>query len=194
MTETTAHDPTSIRLPSDRACVSRSDSQRSAISIGRVACRWNQRPRRTLKQACSPASRQAQGAFKNSMTHEACTSHHVSQFAAFFIDARAKRSIAKSRIWVLSCPTSRHPCVKGSTDIHHHCSQAWMKGKKRRAFEGPRPLHRHTAQVLPKGGWGKRGRGWKPELPPKPTPMNDPSAGSPTETLLRLLLPLDDKV
>ena len=30
--------------------------------------------------------------------------------------------------------------------------------------------------------------------PVRPLPKTDPSAGSPTETLLRLLLPLSDKV
>ena len=32
------------------------------------------------------------------------------------------------------------------------------------------------------------------EVEPKPSLSNDPSAGSPTETLLRLLLPLNDRV
>ena len=39
---------------------------------------------------------QVQSAFKDWMIHEDCRSHHVSQFAAFFIVARAKRSIVKS--------------------------------------------------------------------------------------------------
>src|SRR5690349_17096259 len=37
-----------------------------------------------------------QCAFKDSMTRKACNSHYLSHFAAFFIDARAKRSIVKS--------------------------------------------------------------------------------------------------
>lgn len=37
----------------------------------------------------------AQGAFKDSMIHF-CNSHYLSQFAAFFIDGRTKRSVAKS--------------------------------------------------------------------------------------------------
>ena len=53
---------------------------------------------------------------------------------------------------------------------------------------------------------GSRGQepGRDDESPPRPDPQvvcffkvcvcNDPSAGSPTETLLRLLLPLNDKV
>ena len=35
-------------------------------------------------------------AFKDSMTHRCCKSHYVSHFTAFFIVARAKRSIVKS--------------------------------------------------------------------------------------------------
>ena len=38
----------------------------------------------------------AQFAFKDSMIHLFCNSHYVSQLAAFFIDARAKRSTVKS--------------------------------------------------------------------------------------------------
>jgi hypothetical protein len=37
----------------------------------------------------------AQGAFKDSMIRF-CNSHYLSQFAAFFIDGRTKRSVAKS--------------------------------------------------------------------------------------------------
>ena len=41
-------------------------------------------------------SHEVQSAFKDWMIHEECRSHYVSQFAAFFIVARAKRSIVKS--------------------------------------------------------------------------------------------------
>jgi hypothetical protein len=43
-----------------------------------------------------PPSREAQCAFKDSMIHEFCDSHYISRFAAFFIDARAKRSFVES--------------------------------------------------------------------------------------------------
>ena len=42
----------------------------------------------------------AQGAFKDSMIHF-CNSHYLSQFAAFFIDGRTKRSVAKSCFLIL---------------------------------------------------------------------------------------------
>ena len=37
-------------------------------------------------------------AFKDSMTHRLCKSHYVSHFTAFFIVARAQRSVVKSCI------------------------------------------------------------------------------------------------
>ena len=40
--------------------------------------------------------REAQCAFKDSMIHKFCDSHYISRFAAFFIDARAKRSFVES--------------------------------------------------------------------------------------------------
>jgi hypothetical protein len=43
-----------------------------------------------------PPSREAQCAFKDSMIHKFCDSHYISRFAAFFIDARAKRSFVES--------------------------------------------------------------------------------------------------
>ena len=50
----------------------------------------------TLRQACPSECRRAQCAFKDSMLHGSCNSHYVSQFAAFFIDARTKRSGVES--------------------------------------------------------------------------------------------------
>ena len=42
---------------------------------------------------------EAQGAFKNLMTHWSCDSHYVSHFAAFFIVVGAKTSVAES-VWI----------------------------------------------------------------------------------------------
>ena len=49
-----------------------------------------------LKQIYWPEFQSVQYAFKDLMIHESCNSHYVSQFAAFFIVARAKRSVAES--------------------------------------------------------------------------------------------------
>ena len=50
----------------------------------------------TLEQACPPEYQRAQCAFKDSMIHDFCNSHYLSHFAAFFIDARTKRSVVES--------------------------------------------------------------------------------------------------
>ena len=50
----------------------------------------------TLEQACPSECQGAQCAFKDSMTHGFCNSHYLSHFAAFFIDARTKRSVVES--------------------------------------------------------------------------------------------------
>ena len=62
-------------------------------------------------------SHEAQNAFKDWMIHEECRSHDVSQFAAFFIVARAKRSIVKSclNVFYIACihynKQHTHTCV-----------------------------------------------------------------------------------
>ena len=53
-----------------------------------------------LKQAYFLASQKVQFAFKDSMIHGICDSHYLSHFAAFFIVARAKRSIVKSCLYI----------------------------------------------------------------------------------------------
>jgi|SRR6185369_7700033 len=86
-----------------------------------------------------------------------CNSHYVSHFAAFFIDARAKRSIAESCLYFFS--EEKKQLLKKTTvqDSSQSKKAAFFKCRQFRS-------------------------------------NNDPSAGSPTETLLRLLLPLDDQV
>ena len=54
----------------------------------------------TLEQACPSEYQGAQYAFKDSMTHGFCNSHYLSHFAAFFIDARTKRSVVESFILI----------------------------------------------------------------------------------------------
>ncbi len=46
-------------------------------------------------------TQEAQGAFKNLMTHWSCDSHYVSHFAAFFIVVGAKTSVAESVMDIL---------------------------------------------------------------------------------------------
>ena len=50
----------------------------------------------TLKQTYSTEYHRVPFAFKDSMIHCICNSHYLSHFAAFFIDARTKRSVVES--------------------------------------------------------------------------------------------------
>ena len=101
----------------------------------------------TLQQAYS--QRKCNMRSKIQWLTDFCSSHYISQFAAFFIDSRAKISIVKSY-------------NKITPNQLLHFTQFPMLGSNKTAT----PIS-HT---------------------------NDPSAGSPTETLLRLHLPLDDKI
>lgn len=68
-------------------------------SVSQTGAAHNQlalRRETTLRQACPLECQGAQCAFKDSMLHGSCNSHYVSQFAAFFIDARTKRSVVES--------------------------------------------------------------------------------------------------
>ena len=108
-----------------------------------------------------------------------CNSHQVSHFATFFIDARAEISVAESRSVYL-------------------CRAAAPPGDRR---AGPAPFsspwRRGAGVSLPGEGAPSPGRAFLQLVRGSPLFRgidNDPSAGSPTETLLRLLLPLNDKV
>lgn len=129
-----------------------------------------------------------------------CNSHQVSHFATFFIDARAEISVAESCFDI--------------QDTHHTPNIALRE----RRNTGGRAIHfgfpwriprRVSLARTPRLVARRRGEGRDGEhAPHTPRPQrsmhvftvccagfdNDPSAGSPTETLLRLLLPLNDKV
>lgn len=121
-----------------------------------------------------------------------CNSHQVSHFATFFIDARAEISVAESRILLSKTPT---PPARSAKTEHGRPAISFLvflgafraggsliaRGKPS-PEEGDTPRTRvmNNKRVL----WSFCCAGFD----------NDPSAGSPTETLLRLLLPLNDKV
>ena len=124
-----------------------------------------------------------------------CNSHHVSHFATFFIDARAEISVAGSHLILLLWPRQIERC---------RSIAAWLS---RHVFLGVNPRRVPTPQTfLPRRTRAVQGRWGRGGCPPQQhfftrAPVvfskgnnNDPSAGSPTETLLRLLLPLNDKV
>ena len=129
-----------------------------------------------------------------------CNSHQVSHFATFFIDARAEISVAESRFDIQD--THRTPfCahrVRGTTGGRAiHFGFPWRIPRRG-------SLARTSCLVARRRGEGRDGVHAPPRLGPNVIIHvfavccagfdNDPSAGSPTETLLRLLLPLNDKV
>ncbi|PHT25105.1 hypothetical protein CQW23_35253 [Capsicum baccatum] len=127
-----------------------------------------------------------------------CNSHQVSHFATFFIDARAEISVAESHF---------HLQKK-----HRSPRRTPRMGSEGQAIDSSIPWRfpRWGSLVARRACRGRR-RGARAECrstPPARTPQllntftgsfccacldNDPSADSPTETLLRLLLPLNDK-
>ena len=127
-------------------------------------------------------------------------------FAAFFIDAKAKRSVAES------C-NSTFCSVEQFKDMHRDRRGCERKERVERPGQGSSPPGggdstpgrlqmggaRRCAQVCVEERRGahdtppSRGSQHPKPLPPNHN-YNDPSAGSPTETLLRLLLPLNDQV
>ncbi len=104
-----------------------------------------------------------------------CNSHYVSHFAAFFIVARAKTSVATScfLLQLASCQCDR------STWFQYN-GLGCVKFLVTPALPPPRTKKDRAQFTVGKWSWIKCG--------------NDPSAGSPTETLLRLHLPLNGKV
>ena len=117
---------------------------------------------------------------------EFCKSQCLSHFAAPFIVVRAETSVAES------CEEAyKHLTINAKEKIQRH--NVWSKtvtaGQERKKSKPnlppPRPHERNKSQVRSHFRRFK----WSEEMR-----VNDPSAGSPTETLLRLLLPLSDKV
>ncbi len=123
-----------------------------------------------------------------------CNSHYVSHFAAFFIVARAKRSVVKS------CFVFNYVGFRLNKIIKVFKSLWWVNAKKDDSFlaspetstktnsQGVEFGHREFPCKSPR----RRARSNLQTLLLKFN--NDPTAGSPTVTLLRLLLPLNDQV
>ncbi|PHT26072.1 hypothetical protein CQW23_34314 [Capsicum baccatum] len=132
-----------------------------------------------------------------------CNSHQVSHFATFFIDTRAQISVAESPFYLQKKHRSpRRTPRTGRNWQDIDSSIPWLFPPRgslvaRRACwgksigDGGEALVRSTGVPCPRG---------TPQLLNTFAGSfccagfdNDPSAGSPTETLLRLLLPLNDK-
>ena len=161
----------------------------------------------TLRQTCLWPKPRAQFAFKDSMVHIICNSHYVSHFAAFFIVTGTKISVVESCLrlvaepWGCSLSASVSVRVGGglastaplgaparTTSCHRESKPALKKG---------RPTRPTTAGACAQPAEPIKARpvcGSTIRLPEWSDRFNDPSAGSPTETLLRLLLPLGGRV
>ena len=129
---------------------------------------------------------------------EFCNSQCLSHFAAPFIVVRAETSVAESckADGVAEEPpredTSQHKCKVqiNTTDgagedttvgsRSHGAACEYLEGERLPHNAGPTSFPQGLTEVGSRGAVRMR--------------ANDPSAGSPTETLLRLLLPLSDKV
>lgn len=128
-----------------------------------------------------------------------CNSHQVSHFATFFIDARAEISVAESRSRLECCDAAPTGTVSGPMGGARHLRLPWRI--PRRGFVVV-PGRDRTSRARPGTGGGRAAVQRRPPVCQNAfagrTGLrgidNDPSAGSPTETLLRLLLPLNDKV
>ena len=119
---------------------------------------------------------------------ESCNSQCLSHFAVPFIVARAETSIAESQ-WestAKKCNAARKNSSQREGDNKYwkevtstHPALLPLSFCMEASMQSPSP-HKTSRQYIHNGIKWMR--------------ANDPSAGSPTETLLRLLLPLSDKV
>ena len=154
----------------------------------------------TLRQTYSRPEPRVQFAFKDSMIHIICNSHYVSHFAAFFIDTGAKISVVESCLWLETAvrqpSTSSGGFWLGSIGV----LPTGLGPLPVRGERPPRPAR--PAGVA--AGTSAQPADFSRRKSSRPRGYvgsrcvfdrcNDPSAGSPTETLLRLLLPLGGRV
>ena len=129
------------------------------------------------------------------MIRSSCNSHYVSHFAAFFIVAGTKRSTVK-RLWILVFASPQMNGNPLSIRVN-----VWIGiGLGRKKLPPQRRRNRtnetnHLGLFLITRSEGD----FAPTDQVRRVVymrfhVNDPSAGSPTETLLRLLLPLNEQI
>ena len=131
---------------------------------------------------------------------EFCNSQCLSHFAAPFIVVRAETSVAESckQLFQWGSPPD---------DVTKVCRSTTIERFKVKLGNRSRAGRQSNSTLLPSSFQARASMLPKQPLHPRPEPhkrnaqwfivwmrANDPSAGSPTETLLRLLLPLSDKV
>ena len=153
----------------------------------------------TLKQACSSEYQGAQGAFKDSMIH------WILQFTLLiaFRCVLHRCESQEIRCWKLY-KVYRHKCPMLHSVTYNGVYEKRRPGNAKKASwrrQSSRPSCLGKSIQVYKRCTGGEMRMVGVHMPSKEpattTPSsfnNDPSAGSPTETLLRLLLPLNDQV
>ena len=130
---------------------------------------------------------------------EFCNSQCLSHFAAPFIVVRAETSVAESCVHNIA-PRSQRPGLARRPEVIPA-----MVDFKRKPKTWPQGSAKETARDATQTAALERLWHGNEAHTPRSSPQeihsyldwmraNDPSAGSPTETLLRLLLPLSDKV
>ena len=137
-----------------------------------------------LKQACFVEYHEAQGAFKDSMTHGIlqftlpiafrCVLHRWEN-----LEIRCRKLYLSSLVVMIQ-----------QQNVHSYSKSVCSVPPKRLA----ELVHRGLDQMYSEVDSPKSRSKALPEGCPSLKYSNDPSAGSPTETLLRLLLPLNDQV
>jgi hypothetical protein len=115
----------------------------------------------TLEQACPSEYQRAQCAFKDSMTHGFCNSHYLSHFAAFFIDARTKRSVVESfglHYNYYSDDTFRHEFKRGHRQARARGAEP-PAASPRSGLQGSAGLPKQRCGKVDKGLGGRARRG-----------------------------------
>ena len=81
-----------------------------------------------------------------------CNSHQVSHFATFFIDARAKISVAESRlILIIGCIHSHAPVTRAQ-DEHAQVHVPWRRPRRGSLLHRAAPLRKEHHPTLGGGG------------------------------------------
>ena len=134
------------------------------------------------------------------MIHVFCNSHYFSHFAAFFIVARTKRSIVKSCFYIIKIifrqMNTKCLILKKGLFIPKIIKIYPLTSKSFSTFYplGKDNFNNFRKKKLLQFKTNSQRVGWLLIAKNYWLFINDPSAGSPTETLLRLLLPLNDQV
>ena len=144
---------------------------------------WRIENTMTLKQACSSEYQGAQGAFKDSMIHWIlqltlliafrCVLHRYEsqEIRCWKLYSNVYTHNKHSKLTLKFMKHTEQPAAIGHQLSCKKCTEVW-EILRARCAHARKPATIHTRLEC----------------------NNDPSAGSPTETLLRLLLPLNDQV